>query len=117
MAPEDGQILRRGGDMIRTLKKAPFFPLATVAIVLTMTVAASAQWDPYPWKRVPRTADGKVDLDAPAPRTSYGKPDLSGFWLPENPTKHLLNLAADMKPEDVPLKPWARDLYNQRIAN
>ena len=51
------------------------------------------------------------------PRTSYGKPDLSGFWMPENPTKHLLNLAADMKPEDIPLKPWARDLYNQRIAN
>ena len=40
-------------------------------------------------------------------RTSYGKIDLSGFWMPENPTKYLLNLAADMKPEDVPLTPWA----------
>jgi hypothetical protein len=58
-----------------------------------------------------------VDLNAPAQRTSYGKPDLSGFWLPENATKHLLNLAADLKPEEVPLKPWALDLYNKRIDN
>jgi len=85
--------------------------------MLTVANVASAQWDPYPWKRVPRTADGKVDLNAAAQRTSYGKIDLSGFWMPENATKHLLNLAADFKPEDVPLKPWARDLYNQRIAN
>jgi hypothetical protein len=28
----------------------------------------------------------------------------------------ILNLAAEMKPEDIPLQPWARDLYNQRIA-
>ncbi len=95
--------------MVRTLK--------TAAIMLTITMVASAQWDPYPWKHMPRTADGKVDLNAPAQRTSYGKIDLSGFWMPENPTKHLLNLAADMKPEEVPLKPWALDLYNQRIAN
>jgi len=49
--------------------------------------------------------------------TPYGKPDLSGFWMPENATRHLLNLAADLKPEDVPLKPWARDRYNERIEN
>jgi hypothetical protein len=101
--------------MIRTLKKTPCISLAIAAMSLTIAVTASAQWDPYPWKRVPRTPDGKVDLNAPAQRTAYGKIDLSGFWLPENPTKHLLNLAADL--EDVPLKPWARDLYNQRIEN
>ena len=97
--------------MIRILKTTPCLLLA----MMLTTVVANAQWDPYPWKRVPRTADGKVDLNAPAQRTPYGKPDLSGFWMPENPTKHLLNLAADMKPEEVPLKPWARDLYNKRI--
>lgn len=83
--------------------------------MLAWAAVAAAQWDPYPWKRVPRTPDGKVDLDAPTQRTSFGKPDLSGFWMPENPVKHLLNLAADLKPEDVPLKPWARELYNYRI--
>jgi hypothetical protein len=103
--------------MIQTLLKSHRIPLATFAMLFLLASAASAQWDPYPWKRVPRTPDGKVDMNAPAQRTSYGKIDLSGFWQPENPTKHLLNLAADMKPEDVPLKPWARDLYNQRIGN
>lgn len=88
-----------------------------LALLLTFALAASAQWDPYPWKRVPRTADGKVNLAAPAAKTSYGKPDLSGFWLPENPTKHLLSLSADMKPEDVPLRPAAQALYDARIAN
>jgi hypothetical protein len=87
----------------------------TAALILALAASASAQWDPYPWKRVPRTKDGKVDVNAPAQRTSYGKPDLSGFWMPEDPVKHLLNLAADLKPEDVPLKPWAQDLYKQRI--
>src|SRR6516164_10538715 len=103
--------------MIRTLRKMLCIPMAFVAIVLSVTAVASAQWDPYPWKRVPRTPDGKVDLNAPPQRTSYGKPDLSGFWLPENPTKHLLNLAADMKAEEIPLTPSARQIYNERIAN
>jgi hypothetical protein len=104
-------------NMIRTLKNLPCSPLPAVAIALTMAAVASAQWDPYPWKRVPRKADGAVDVNAPAQRTSYGTPDLSGFWMPEDPVKYLLNLAADMKPEEIPLNPRARDLYNQRIAN
>jgi hypothetical protein len=103
--------------MIKTFKAKLCPSLASLAIAITITAPAYAQWDPYQWKRVPRTADGKVDLNAPTQRTRDGKPDLSGFWMPQNPVKHLLNLAADMKPEDVPLTPWARDLYNQRIEN
>jgi hypothetical protein len=91
-------------------------PLALAAITLLAAAPnAQAQWDPYPWKRMPRNADGKVNLKAPPQKTSYGKVDLSGFWLPENPVKHLLNLAADMKEADIPLRPAARALYNQRI--
>ncbi len=103
--------------MVNKLLRAIGLPVACLAIAWTATMPAGAQWDPYPWKNVPRTADGKVDLKAPARRTADGKPDLSGFWMPENPVKHLLNLAADMKPEDVPLQPWARALYNERIEN
>jgi hypothetical protein len=103
--------------MIRTLKKTRCHALATVAILVAITGVARAQWDPYPWKRVPRTADGKVDLNAPAQRTPYGKPDLSGFWMPENPVKNLLNLAADLKPDEVPLTPWGRGVLDERIAN
>lgn len=84
---------------------------------LILVASASAQWDPYPAKRVPRTKDGKVNLAAPAQKTAYGKPDLQGFWLPENPVKLLLDLAADYKPDEIPLQPWARQLYNERIDN
>jgi hypothetical protein len=103
--------------MIKTFARALGFTLACLTVAWTMTTGAFAQWEPYPWKNVPRTADGKVDLNAPARRMPDGKPDLSGFWMPENPVKHLLNLAADLKPEDVPLQPWARALYNERIEN
>jgi hypothetical protein len=103
--------------MVKPLKKMLWIPLASLAITCGITSVASAQWDPYPWKRVPRTADGKVDLNAPTQRTPDGKPVLSGFWMPENSVKHLLNLAADLKPEEVPLRPWALELYNERIEN
>ena len=95
-------------------------PTATRAL-LTMTLAGliaatvHAQWDSYPFKNVPRTPDGKVDLKAPPPRTADGKIDLSGFWMPTNPVKHLLNLAADLPPGSVPLQPWAEAVYKERI--
>jgi hypothetical protein len=103
--------------MIQQLKTMRPIAILCAAMMLTIAAAARAQWDPYPWKRMPRTADGKVDLNAPAQRTPYGKPDLSGFWMPADNVKYLLNLAADMKPEEIPLQPWARELYNQRIEN
>jgi hypothetical protein len=91
--------------------------LAGLAVAYAMTATAEAQWDPYPWKNVPRTKDGKVDLNAPTRRTADGKPDLSGFWMPAGNVRHLLNLAADMKPEEVPLQAWAKALYQERIDN
>jgi hypothetical protein len=101
--------------MMRTLLPTLRLFLGSAVIVSTLVSTAEAQWDPYPWKNMPRTADGKVDLSAPARRTLDGKPDLSGFWMPTNPVKHLLNLAADLKPGDVPLQPWAEALYKERI--
>lgn len=89
----------------------------TGALALLLASAASAQWEPFPNKGVPRTKDGNVDMNAPPKRTPYGKPDLSGFWLPENLVKHLLNLAADLKPEDLPLNAAGQAVLNQRIAN
>ena len=101
--------------MLTPLARAVCVPLAALATLGALASTAEAQWDPYPWKNVPRTADGKVDLGAPARRAADGKPDLSGFWMPTNPVKHLLNLAADLKPGEVPLQPWADTLYKERI--
>jgi hypothetical protein len=43
-------------------------------------LAVQAQWVDYPTPGLPRGKDGKVLLDAPAPRTRDGTPDLSGVW-------------------------------------
>src|SRR5690349_172159 len=42
--------------------------------------ALFAQWPAYPSPGVPRMADGKPNLTAPAPKTPDGKPDLTGIW-------------------------------------
>ena len=56
--------------------------IASMAVFLPQP--ASAQWLNYPDPRIPRTADGKPALAAPAPRAFDGKPDLSGVWHVES---------------------------------
>ena len=103
--------------MVETLRNAAAGLLAALAIGSSITSIAAAQWAPYPLKNVPRTADGKVDLAAPARRTADGRPDLAGFWVPTDNVKYLLNLAADLKPGEIPLQPWAQAVYQERIEN
>ena len=63
--------------------------LFTAALVILGTPLASthlaAQWMKYPTAGVPRKADGKVDMSAPAPRLADGKPDFSGIWTTGEP--------------------------------
>jgi hypothetical protein len=56
--------------------------IAGVAVFVTVYSApAAAQWPAYKAPGVPREANGSVKMDAPAPRTADGKPDLSGNWI------------------------------------
>ena len=80
-----------------------------------MRLSALAQWDPLKTPNLPRTANDKLDMTAPAPKTKDGKPDLSGIWQPPS-VKYLINIAADLKADDVPMQPWAADLYKRRRA-
>ena len=95
----------------------PGILVAALFVLVWLVPIVEAQWEPFPMKNVPRTADGKVDVNAPPRRLPDGATDLSGFWMPTAQVKYLLNLAADMKPEDIPLQPWARKVYQERIDN
>ena len=66
----------------------------------------SGQWINYPTPGIPRTPDGRPNLAAPAPRTADGKPDFSGLWRPVQGGKYGLNVAVDLKPEEI--QPWVR---------
>ena len=84
---------------------------AVAAAVLTGAVAASAQWIRLPTPGIPRNADGKANLDAPAPRQPDGKPDLSGLWLTRG--IYIGDITKDRK-EPLPFQPWAAELYKKR---
>ena len=78
--------------------------LAALTLVLA-TTPAGAQWLDRKTPGIPRKADGKPDLTAPAPRGADGKPDLAGVW--NGPVPDLLLDRANAKP-------WASDVIRQR---
>lgn len=102
-------------------------------------IGAHAQWLNYPAAGTPRTRDGKPNLSAKAPRAANGKPDLSGVWLteysppgengfnaslnyavvpgddPRTFSKYVLNILADFKPEESPMRPEAAEILRTRF--
>ena len=87
--------------------------LAYAILLSLMCFPAYGQWLKVPSQATPRTKDGKPNLAAPAPRKPDGKPDLSGIWGTESP-KYLADIAADFKPGELPIQPWAQALTNER---
>ena len=117
-------------------------PLALLALVVLGTAFISdpviAQWLNHPTPGVPRKADGKVDMSAPAPRLANGKPDLSGIWTTAEPnrgpqasarageeraddkniaaSRQMRNIGIDL-PGGLPYQPWLIPIVKQRTAN
>src|SRR6266849_3949484 len=114
-----------------------------VGILLAGAISsAPAQWLNYRDPKTPRTKDGKPNLSAPVPRASGGRPDLSGVWQteptpPEEMTrlfpdlgaivllgddprtfsKYMLNVLADFKPEEAPIRPEAAAVSEARAKS
>jgi hypothetical protein len=101
-------LIRRGPRFVR-------FISATVAALAAIATAvpAAAQWRNIP-SAVPVGPDGKPNLSAPAPRTSAGKPDLSGIY--SSPYRYFANLAADVGLENVPMTAEARKIQEARAT-
>jgi hypothetical protein len=103
-------------------------------------LCANAQWLNYPAPGTPRGRDGNPNLSAKTPRAANGKPDLSGVWQtelapsgenerifgdifkpfavpgddPRTFSKYFLNILADFKPEEAPIRPEAAELFRKR---
>ncbi len=76
----------------------------TVALVILGT-PLTAQWIKIPTPGVPRKADGKVDMSAPAPRLADGKPDFSGVWMTAEPNRPRTGGLSSPKQEAGPKEP------------
>src|SRR5262245_54340613 len=100
-----------------------------VTFLLSLSASAGAQWPVRDTPALPRSADGKVNLAAPAPRTPHGRPDLSGLWIPEPDPKgirqgventifprYLFDVTQDVKDTHGLLVPAAEATYRKRVA-
>ncbi len=89
-------------------------PALAMAIALVGSATLAAQWHGYPVPGVPRTADGKPNLTAPAPKASNGKPDLTGIWLASRAVFDLAQAVKGGGP--IPLSPEGKAIFDQRRA-
>jgi hypothetical protein len=106
-------------------------PLAVLALLSSSLIAAplAAQWVEVTTAGVPRTADGKVDMAAPAPRMPDGKPDFSGIWISAKAgedvasdghdlgsSRYMQNLGAD-RAGGLPYQAWQLPIVKERTEN
>jgi len=100
--------------------------LAAAGTAFLAASSLTAQWLNYPTPGVPKTSDGKVNLNAPAPKSTDGKLDFSGLWEHEKNMPcppggcadgevghEFVDIGWSLK-GGLPYQPWARDLVQER---
>jgi hypothetical protein len=119
----------------------------SIVLLTSVCFAASpaAQWLQFETPGVPRTADRKPNLNAPAPRTADRRPDLSGVWkhVPTSvdemkrlfgaqveeaikvdvpgmeigtQNKYAIDLLLDFRGPDSPMRPATADAFIKKLA-
>src|SRR5262249_49186847 len=87
--------------------------LSSVAMLVLISAPVYAQWVNVPTPGIRKGPEGKPYLPRPARRSPDGRPAVSGVWESVS-AKYIVDIAADLKPGDVPFQPWAEALVDQR---
>ena len=109
--------------MLKTTLRRVFALAGFVAICLPVT----AQWLNHLTPGVPKTPDGRPNLNAPTPQSREGHPDLSGLWMPQhtlyqqgndnfNPGGFFVDLGTEMK-GGLPYRPSAAERIRRNREN